>query len=165
MKKELRVSKLSINCYQKNRGLYCKLLNRLQISSKNIANVCWLNGNAFVSWARGRRFKSRACQFKHIVANGLQPLLYFFVNSCVFRAQWRVDGARKLITSFAQYREYNERYDLKIIDKIRFGLNLNFELEFESAHELLMNLNLNSTFAKSINLNLNLAFSKSMNLN
>ena len=42
---------------------------------------------------------------------------------------------------------------------IRVGLNLNFE--FESAHELLMNLNL--TFAKSMNLNL--AFSKSMNLN
>ena len=53
----------------------------------------------------------------------------------------------------------------------RVGLNLNFE--FESAHELLMNLNLNSTFAKSMNLNfdfsksmnLNLVFSKSMNLN
>ena len=42
---------------------------------------------------------------------------------------------------------------------IRVGLNLNFE--FESAHELLMNLN--STFAKSMNLNL--VFSKSMNLN
>ena len=38
---------------------------------------------------------------------------------------------------------------------------MNFE--FESAHELLMNLNLNSTFAKSMNLNL--VFSKSMNLN
>ena len=46
---------------------------------------------------------------------------------------------------------------------VRVGLNLNFELE--SAHELLMklNLNLNSTFAKLMNLNL--AFSKSMNLN
>ena len=40
---------------------------------------------------------------------------------------------------------------------------MNFE--FESAHELLMNLN--STFAKSmnLNLNLNLVFSKSINLN
>ena len=36
-------------------------------------------------------------------------------------------------------------------------------IEFDSAHELLMNLN--STFAKSMNLNLNLVFSKSMNLN
>ena len=43
------------------------------------------------------------------------------------------------------------------------GLNLNFEFEFESAHEFLMNLNLNSNFAKSMNLNL--VFSKSMNLN
>ena len=37
------------------------------------------------------------------------------------------------------------------------------EVEIEAAHELLMNLNLNSTFAKSMNLNL--FFSKSMNLN
>ena len=34
----------------------------------------------------------------------------------------------------------------------RIGLNLVFE--FESAHELLINLNLNSAFAKSMNLNL-----------
>ena len=51
---------------------------------------------------------------------------------------------------------------------IRVGLNLNFE--FESSHELLMNLSL--TFPKSMNLNLvfsnlnlNLVFSQSMNLN
>ena len=44
---------------------------------------------------------------------------------------------------------------------IRVGLILNFR--FESAHELLMNLN--STSAKSINLNLSLVFSKSMKLN
>ena len=51
----------------------------------------------------------------------------------------------------------------------RVGLHLNFE--FESAHEILMNLN--SAFATSMNLNLgfsksmnlNLVFSKSMNLN
>ena len=51
----------------------------------------------------------------------------------------------------------------------RVGLNLNFE--FESAHELLMNLkfvfsnsmNLNFVFSKSMNLNF--IFSKSMNLN
>ena len=49
----------------------------------------------------------------------------------------------------------------KILVITRVRLNLNFEFEF--AHELLMNLNLNSTFAKS--LNLNLVFSKSMNLN
>ena len=44
---------------------------------------------------------------------------------------------------------------------IRVGLNLNFE--FESAHELLMNLNF--IFSKSMNLNLNFVFSTSMNLN
>ena len=41
----------------------------------------------------------------------------------------------------------------------RVGLNLNFE--FESAHELLMNLNF--VFSKSMNLNF--VFSTSMNLN
>ena len=45
----------------------------------------------------------------------------------------------------------------------RIGLDIKFE--FESAHELLMNLNLNSTFAKSINLNLSLVFANSMNMN
>ena len=43
--------------------------------------------------------------------------------------------------------------------KSEVGLKLNFE--FESAHEILMNLN--SIFAKPMNLNL--VFSKSMNLN
>ena len=45
------------------------------------------------------------------------------------------------------------------------GLNLNFKFKLESTHELLMNLNWNSIFAKSmnLNLNLNLVFSKSMN--
>ena len=53
----------------------------------------------------------------------------------------------------------------------RVGLNLNFE--FESAHELLLNLNfvfsksmnLNLIFSKSMNLNLNFDFLTSMNLN
>ena len=45
--------------------------------------------------------------------------------------------------------------------KSRFGMNLNFEFQFESAHELLINLNL--VFLKWMNLNL--VFSKSMNLN
>ena len=52
---------------------------------------------------------------------------------------------------------------LTFAELCRVGLNLNFE--FESAHELLMNLNLNSTSAKSMNLNLNSVFSKSMSLN
>ena len=43
----------------------------------------------------------------------------------------------------------------------RVGLNLNFE--FESVHEVLINLN--STFSKAMKLNLNLVFSMSMNLN
>ena len=37
------------------------------------------------------------------------------------------------------------------------------DFEFECAHELLMNLNLNPTFAKSMNLNLNLEIKNKMN--
>ena len=65
----------------------------------------------------------------------------------------------------------NRKEPCRLLVETRVGLNLNFE--FESAHELLMNLNLNSTFPKSMNLNfdfsksmnLNLVFSQSMNLN
>ena len=36
------------------------------------------NGNAFVSGAGGQRFKSRASQIGHSVANGSPPLQHFF---------------------------------------------------------------------------------------
>ena len=51
----------------------------------------------------------------------------------------------------------------KAVVATRVGLNSNFE--FESAHELLMILNWNSTFAKPMNFNLNLVSVKSMNFN
>ena len=60
----------------------------------------WLSGNAFVSGARGLRFKSRAGQIGHSVANGSPPLRHFFERSCVARAQWRGDGPRQLVTRF-----------------------------------------------------------------
>ena len=44
-------------------------------------------------------------------------------------------------------------------------VGFNFEFEYESAHELLINLYLNSTFAKSMNMNLNSISAMSMNLN
>ena len=47
----------------------------------------WSSGNAFVSGAGGLRFKSRAGQIGHSVANGSPPLRHFFERSCVARAQ------------------------------------------------------------------------------
>ena len=61
---------------------------------------CWSSGNGFVSGAGGLRFKSRAGQIGHSVANGSPPQRYFLERSCVARAQWRGDGSRQLVTRF-----------------------------------------------------------------
>ena len=45
------------------------------------------SGNTFVSGAGGLRFKSRAGQIGHSVANGSPPLRHIFESSCVARAQ------------------------------------------------------------------------------
>ena len=47
----------------------------------------WSSGNAFVSGAGGLRFKSRAGQIGHSVADSSPPLRHFFERSCVARAQ------------------------------------------------------------------------------
>ena len=60
----------------------------------------WSSSNAFVSEAGGLRFKSRAGQIEHSVANGSPPLRLFFESSCVARAQRRGDGPRQLVTRF-----------------------------------------------------------------
>ena len=52
-----------------------------------IEPASWSSGNAFVSGAGGLRFKSRANQIGHSVANGSPPLRHFFERSCVARAQ------------------------------------------------------------------------------
>ena len=52
-----------------------------------IYDQSWSSGNAFVSEAGGLRFKSRAGQIEHSVANGSPPLRHFFERSCVARAQ------------------------------------------------------------------------------
>ena len=51
-----------------------------------ITPASWSSGNAFVSGAGGLRFKSRAGQIKHSVANGSPVLQHFFERSCVARA-------------------------------------------------------------------------------
>ena len=47
----------------------------------------WSSGNVFVSGAENLRFKSRAGQIGHSVANGSPPLRHFFERSCAARAQ------------------------------------------------------------------------------
>ena len=47
----------------------------------------WPSGNAFVSGAEGLRFKSRAGQIGHSVANGLPMQRHFFQRSCVTQMQ------------------------------------------------------------------------------
>ena len=47
----------------------------------------WSSGNVFVSGTGGLRFKSRAGQIRHSVANGLPPLRHYFERSCVVRVQ------------------------------------------------------------------------------
>ena len=55
-------------------NINCNILNTYPAS--------WSSGNAFVSGAGGLRFKSRAGQIAHSVANGSPPLPYFFDWSC-----------------------------------------------------------------------------------
>ena len=45
---------------------------------KKIIPASWSSGNAFVSGARGPKFKSRAGQFGHSVVDGSPPLRHFF---------------------------------------------------------------------------------------
>ena len=53
----------------------------------NLKFHSWLSGNAFVSGAGDLRFKFRAGQIGHNVANGSPPLQHFSERSCVARAQ------------------------------------------------------------------------------
>ena len=72
-------------------------------------SICWSNGDAFVSGARGPRFKSRAGEIRHSVANGSPSLPQFFERSCFAQAKW----LRWVLTiRYTLRRVYNERYDL-----------------------------------------------------
>ena len=63
------------------------LNNEINEQRKKVEPATWSSGNAFVSGAGGLRFKSRAGQIGHSVANGSPPLQHFFERSCVARAQ------------------------------------------------------------------------------
>ena len=63
-----------------------KLAKSMHKSSQKPAS--WSSGDGFVSGAGGLRFKSRAGQIGHSVANGLPPLRHFFERICVATRRW-----------------------------------------------------------------------------
>ena len=64
-----------------------EILTKFHMFFTTSAPASWSSGNAFVSGARGLRFKSRAGQTGHSVANVSPPLQHFFERSCVAPAQ------------------------------------------------------------------------------
>ena len=67
----------------------CLQVTFFSVMSRTVSTfspVNWSSGNAFVAGAGGLRFKSRAGQIGHNVANGSPPLRHFFERSCVVRA-------------------------------------------------------------------------------
>ena len=72
----------------------------------------WSSGNTFVSGAGGVRFKSRAGQVGHSVANGSQLLQHFFERSCAAGHNDVEISHANLLHASAYYSEYNKRIDL-----------------------------------------------------
>ena len=70
----------------------------------------WSSGNTFVSRAGGLRFKSRAGQIGHSVANGLLPQRQFFERSWVARRNDAEIGPANSLHASAYYTEYNEAF-------------------------------------------------------
>ena len=62
--------------------------NKVKFGQFKIKRPVGRGGNAFVSGTGGLRFKSRAGQIGHSVANGSPPLQHFFERSrCASQAQ------------------------------------------------------------------------------
>ena len=89
-------------------------LHEHKASSLRDFYASWSSGNAFVSGAGGLRFKSRAGQIGHSVADGSPSLRYFSERSCVARRNDAEIGPVNLLQASAYYSEHNERLNLKI---------------------------------------------------
>ena len=63
------------------RILELKILTMHLFFTEKKKPASWSSGNAFVCGAVGLRFKSRASQIGHSVANGSSPLRHFFEGS------------------------------------------------------------------------------------
>ena len=61
----------------------CSIIILLFVTKIITIPASWSSGNAFVSGAVGPRFKYRAGQIVHSVANGLTPLQHYFERSGV----------------------------------------------------------------------------------
>ena len=72
------------------------------------------SGNAFAFGAEDLRFKSRAGQIGHSVANHDSPTLqHFFEGSCVAHRRNDAEmGPANSLHASASYSEYNEKFDL-----------------------------------------------------
>ena len=84
------------------------------IDKINLDEDCsWSSGKAFVSGAEGLRFKSKADQIEHNVANGLPPLQNFFEGVVLpTNAMTQKWGLANLLHASAKYIENDERFDL-----------------------------------------------------
>ena len=89
-----------------------RLLTSLTQNKPTSHQFSWSSGNKFVFGAGGLRFKSRACQIEHNVANGSPPLRHFFKKSCVGLLSGHNDaemGPANSLHALAYYREFNKR--------------------------------------------------------
>ena len=80
-----------------------------------IFNLRKASGNAFVSGAGGLRFKSRAGQIGHSVANGSSPCDISSKGAVLPRRNDVEIGPANSLHASAYYSEYQERFDYKQI--------------------------------------------------
>ena len=59
--------------------------------------------------AGGPKFKSRAVQIEHSVANSLPPLPHFFERCCVAWAKRYGDGPRQLVQRFGAIQRVQQK--------------------------------------------------------
>ena len=65
--------------------------------------VIWSRGNVFLYGTGDSRFKPRAGQIGHSVANRSPLLQHLFERSCIARVQLCGDGPCQLVTRFGVY--------------------------------------------------------------
>ena len=89
--------------------------NSAPLGSAWILPAKLLRRNRSTNGTGGLRFRSRADQIGHRVANGSPPLQYFFAKCRGARRHNDAEiGRGNSLHASAQYNEYNERYDSKL---------------------------------------------------
>ena len=95
-----------------------------------IQPASWSSGNAVASGAGSLRLKSRAGQIGHSVANVSPPLQLFFEWSCVAQCNYAEMGPANSLHASAQYSEYTEGFDFKILFQCLTHLLLKFPRKY-----------------------------------